>query len=679
MTEPTQVTCPSCSGTVPVATKAARTASCPYCQSTLIVNEAAIRVLGKMALLAETPSCLAVGWRARCLDREIMVLGRLQFRYQAGLWDEWWVRFEDDGSYAWISQDEDEYVLERPVAEARVPDYDSVRPGDRVAVGKSPFWVEEKDEAVMVGMQGELPREAAPENVMRYLELTNNKHHVTVEYFEDGPPEVFVGRRLHRKDLEALDAPPGAAAFGVPYSRPQMSRPAELAGPLAQGDEAAGEVIPSSKTLRPQSVTCTSCGGTVELRDAKGTAMVVCQYCGSGLDVSVPGTAKLLYEAEEKAEASVIPLGSKGRFKGAEWTVVGRVRYREDDFSGYWIWDEWQLHSPQKGYAFLALENGHWVFFEPLDYRVRIDPRTAQPKQPFSLHGQRFQVFERSRAVITYVEGELSWVARLGDKLGYMDAIRPPQMVSAEWTENELEWTVGRYVSRSEVAKAFELKTKQLPRPSGVAPAQPFERTKGQRIRAWSGLAVALFLVVMLVYSLIGGSGRQILDTGNIPSQQYLSDSGYVSEPVEVAEGSHICQLRAVSNQVNNSWVSLSIAVLDENEKVVLDADQTVEYYHGVQGGESWSEGSRKDSKLMRLEGPQTYRLNVFGECGTWSRIGGNRKTSRGPPVRLQLYREVLPSRYFLIGMILAVLYPIWEFGRQALFEARRWPSEEDD
>jgi predicted RNA-binding Zn-ribbon protein involved in translation (DUF1610 family) len=667
--EPQVVSCTSCGGEVPVATKAARVASCPYCENLLIVNEEAVRSLGKMALLAETPSCLAVGWRARCLGREIEVLGRIQYRYRSGLWDEWWVRFADDGSYGWISQDEGEYMLERPLPErVRAPEYDRARPGDRFSIGRQKLWVEEKDEAVMVGLQGELPRDVRPGGTMRYLDLTDNKRKVTFEYFADGSREGFVGQYLKPRDLIALDRDEEASA-GRAYPAPKLEHP--------PGKE-AGKVVRTEEGVRPQVIHCVSCGGSVELRDRQAAAMVVCQFCGSALDVSQPGSASLLYESEKRKLDAPLKIGARGRLQGAEWTVIGRVRYRELDPSGHYVWDEFQLFNPDGDYAFLALENGHWTLFKPLRRRLLFQPASARPKQKFVLDGQTFTVMERSRAEITYVEGELSWVARLGDQLGYMDAIRPPQMLSAEWTANEMEWSIGRYVPREEVARAFGLKTHQLPSPKGVAPAQPFGQSKDGWISAWSGLAVTLFLLLLAMVTWLSSRGEPVLSTGPIPSSAYLSESGHVSEPFEIPAGNHTCKLEAVARSVDNAWVALSVAVLDEEENVALDAEATVEYFHGVEGGESWSEGSREDYTLFRLTGPKTYRLNVFGSAGVWSQTGGDRQTHTGAPVELTLYRDVLPARYFLYAAVLAAIFPIWEFGRRVMFEARRWPSDDD-
>jgi hypothetical protein len=461
----------------------------------------------------------------------------------------------------------------------------------------------------------------------------------------------------------------GAEAVAV-YPGPKLECPPGKKG---------GKIVRSEEGLRPQAIHCPSCGGSVELRDSQGTAMVVCQFCGSGLDVSQPGAASLLYQSEKRKLGAPLQIGARGRLQGTEWTIVGRVRYRELDPSGVYVWDEFQLFNPEQGYAFLELENGHWGLSKPLRRRVLFQPATSAPKQTFLVDGQRFTVFERSRAEITYVEGELSWVARLGDQLGYMDAILPPQTASAEWTANEMEWSIGRYLPAEEVAQAFGLKRHQLPSPEGVAPAQPFKRGKDQLIAAFSSLGAALLLLVLGLMTWLTSGGEALVSTGPIPSSAYLSEAGYLSEPFEIPAGSHICKLAAAADSVNNSWVALSVAVLDEEENVLLDAEATVQYFHGVEGGESWSEGSRRDYTLFRLTGPKQYRLNVFGSAGVWSKSGGDRETSTGAPVELTLYRGVLPARYFFCAAVLAFIFPIWEFGRQGLFEARRWASEDDD
>ncbi len=659
------LTCPACGGTLDVTTGAARVAACPYCENVLIVNEAAIRALGKMALLAETPSCLAVGWPARCQGREIHVLGRIQFRYSAGIWDEWWIRFEDDGSYAWISQDEDEYTLEIPTVVQLQPErVAKLRPGDRVTVRRMALWVNEIDEAEVVGVQGELPVHATPHARMRYLDLTDNHHHVTIELFSDGTYQVFVGKHLPRGALvsDVAGADPNVQQH---YPPPQQTRP----------DDPAGAVVRTSEGLHPQAIQCLSCGGSLELRDAQGTALVICGYCGAALDLSLPGKPQLLRMEKQKKRKFPIEIGAKFRHHATEYTVLGILRYKQRDEGVDYFWTAFQLHHPEKGYTFLELEGGHWLFFTPLRHPPLKDPRKLSRGNTLTMDGQSYRVFESGSCVIDYVEGELSWVARIGDRLNFMDAVRPPFLVSAEWSANEMEWSLGEYLSPAQIAHGLSIPVGKLPSPRGVAPAQPFVRNRHRTMAAIAGSVVGCLLFVLTLYA-YSRSGVAVLADQTVTDTVYLSEQGYVSPPFQAPAGQHIYKLQAVSRSLDNQWVALSAAILDEQEKVVLDADATVEYYHGVEGGERWSEGSTRDYTLFRLPGPATYRINMFGEAGSWSSFGGDQTALSGPPVTVSLYRDVQPARYYLWGTVLALLFPAWEAARRILFHSRRWSDD---
>lgn len=657
------VNCPSCGGGVEVASKASRVAACPFCNSTLIVNADAIRALGKMALLAETPSCLAVGWPAQCLGRDIRVLGRLQYQYDAGLWDEWWVQFVDDGSYAWISQDEGEYTLEVALEGITAPTFEEVDPGDTFKLNGRRLRLMEKNSAVMAGMQGEIPLEAGPGKPMRYLDLAGKGVRATIEYFDDGSFQAYEGQALKPRDLQS-DLPSGLGGElpDLPHPPPTESGPAPI--------------IKAAAGLRPQTVSCPSCGGTVKLRDAAGSAMVVCEHCHGALDVSVEGKTELLYQAEKNHRSFPLPIGATGKLRGAEYTATGFVAYRQVEDGEIYDWTAMQLFNPEQGYAFLEVENGHWMLFKPLANPPGRDPRQLRARKTFSYLGQSYKVFERGTGKIHYVEGELSWVARVGDPVHYMDAIRPPYMLSAEWSAKELEWSLGEYVTPQEVAQAFKRPEIAKLKPRGVAPAQPFGETKGQRRRTWIGLAGAAALAALLLNAYLT-TGRYVASYSGITSQEYMSERGYLSEPFEIPAGTHTCKVTVTGNGLSNSWVSVSLAFLDEQEQILLDADATVERYSGTEGGERWSEGSGNDYTLVRLEGPKTYRLVVFGEAGVWSPSGGDRLASSGGSVNVQIERDVVPARFFLGGVLIAGAYPVLHLLRKFIFESSRWPSDD--
>jgi len=649
--------CPNCGGEVPIPVAAARTARCGYCDSALIVNEAAIRALGKMALLTDTPSCLAVGWHVKCLKRNAKVLGRVQYKNDNSIWDEWWIEFEDDGSTAWISQNEGTYVFEKPVkgSTEKLPKYDDVKPGDTVPIGKRQLQVNEKDIGKMVGLQGEVPFEASPDEVMRYLELADDRIKCTIEYFADGDIELFQGRYLKSRDLIAI---PQDGTEGPPplYGAPMLTQPGATKGDVAM----------ASDTVEIKPFSCPSCGGSVTLNDPNKSVMMMCNYCGSAIDVTVEGTPQLLYKSDQKKLFCAINVGDKGKLHGIEYTVIGRVRYKEDMY----FWDVLQLFNPVSGYAFLECSEGHWMFSRTLRSPIKFDPRYASPGQRVQYKGQTFKVFEKSTSHINYVEGELTWVARKNDVVHYMDAVAPPQMLSAEWTDKEMEWSLGSYVEKAELANAFKVDIKRFPKSSGVGAAQPFKISKDQKFRSTFGLVATLtMLVVGFMSYFLGESRKEVILTDTI-THTFKSEQGWISKPFTVPEGSHICELKIYNGRLSNSWVAFSVAILDENETVVLDADTEAEYYSGRDSDGAWTEGSRDDGTLLRLDGPHEYRLNVFGEAS------GN---GVGNDTQITVTRGVIPKRYFLVGFVLMGLYPAWQITRKGAFEKARWPSDDDD
>ena len=202
------INCPNCGGDVKLPVAAVPTASCAYCSSLLVVNEEAVRSLGQYALLTNPPSCLAVGWPGSLLKRHFTTMGRAQLSYKDGLWDEWWVAF-DQNYRAWISQDEGGYILEKPVnPEEPIPSYKSLSPGDVITIGGINLQVEEKREAELVGAQGALPCQVIPGEKFRFVELSDGEKKCTIEYFPDGSHEVFVGKTLGPEDLKSSPKPP---------------------------------------------------------------------------------------------------------------------------------------------------------------------------------------------------------------------------------------------------------------------------------------------------------------------------------------------------------------------------------------------------------------------------------------------------------------------------------------
>src|SRR5690606_26627918 len=122
---------------------------------------------------------------------------------------------------------------------------------------------------------------------------------------------------------------------------------------------------------------------------------------------------------------AVLKIGDQGKISGHVFTVIGRVIYEQHEGGYVYPWEEYQLYNPNHGYIFLSLEVGHWTLFRavPLS-RDLPDPREVGYKQSIRYKQGVFKAYEvNARAKIAYVEGELSWIARQGSKIYFMDAI----------------------------------------------------------------------------------------------------------------------------------------------------------------------------------------------------------------------------------------------------------------
>src|SRR5262249_39611030 len=141
-----------------------------------------------------------------------------------------------------------------------------------------------------------------------------------------------------------------------------------------------------------------------------------------------------------------------------------------------YFWEEYLLYNARQSFRWLVRSDNHWSFVEPLPPgKVQADPTRAH------YEGRTFKVFQKAPARVEAVLGEFYWKVHVEELVQSRDYVRPPQMLSREKTlhvgeqvgAEEISWSLGTYLPRGEVQKAFGLKD-PLPVPSTIAPNQPF-------------------------------------------------------------------------------------------------------------------------------------------------------------------------------------------------------------
>ena len=433
--------CPSCGAPVRSHSATSVTLVCGYCRSLLVRRDDSLTDSGRDSALLEDFSPLQIGTTGIFATRSFRIAGRLQVRYDAGMWNEWYLLFDDGGS-GWLSESGDLYSLTRPAdAPAALPAFDDIRAGfSLLDYGGRRFTAADVREITLseTAAEGELPFEVPARFDNRAADWRCENLFLTVDYSGGRQPEsaeVFFGRMV------ALDE------LALQHTR---SSDAIRAGAGRLKGERAGE-------------SCPNCGSPLEWPAGVSTTLL-CPSCGSDLDVSAGRAELIAANAMRRAqeESFTIPLGSVGRFQNGRYTLIGVVRWEEIDaqaaietLNGRKAravreggWTEYLLYSPQNGFYCLVEAEDGWSVSQTLRQwpNLSADGR-PQGLQPLYEYGGR----------VAYAAGAFYWHIRSGDTNFYRDYRQGKGKLSAELSSGELAWSRSSPISHREVAAAFNL------------------------------------------------------------------------------------------------------------------------------------------------------------------------------------------------------------------------------
>lgn len=686
--------CPSCGAEIAADRRFAKLVVCQFCESAVLLDEKAARVAGKMAVLAQTPSPFFVGGSGKLMNRQFQILGRVRYGYERGYWDEWYLAFED-GSTVWIGEDENNFMLESHDESEQAPiEYAEAYPGQTIQLGATTFHLDEKGIAICEGGEGQLPFPIVSGERVPFLDLSLSDRFATIEYdIEDTTARVFRGRRLDLSEVQMdMTAEEAGVTGGLKAERSAdddrrervvvsgdraksvncVCCGAPINVPANAGDSIACEYCGTEVDLTVRRVPCGGCDAMVAIHGREARS-VVCPQCHRLIDVSRSDPTTLELAAQVGKPPVPFTMGQKCKLRGVDYTVVGHIRFVEHDFEGTYRSDEFLLFNRDAGYGWIVLENGHFSISRELDDRpLGFEPRLAAPKQSLRFNGRKWKVFESGSTQVEWVDGELPWVAQIGDQNYYMDAVSPPFLLSAEWTESEMEWYEAEYVDSAEIAEAFGIGVDELPAPYGIAPNQPYARSLFRR-QAVGIMGVFAFLFgLAALYSLI----KPTREAGKMVVRPEQFAQEFVTQPFMIQEDDALCEA-TFHGDVNNSWEYLSVAVLNSDDEIVVDFSAELSYYHGYEGGESWSEGSRSDHIPFKLGKPGDYRLLVFGQANDGDTETPGDPVRCGVPVSITIREGITLTRYYLVFTMFCLAWVAFEVFRKFSFEARRWAESD--
>lgn len=619
--------CPSCGAPVQFKLGSSLIRVCEHCGVAVVRKGADVASYGKVAQLVPTPSVLALGLEGGYSGApRFTLVGRLQMDHGSGTWDEWLLAFSND-TWSWLSEAQGRFHYMGRAPLPPVPDFDDVKVGQTIDLGPGVFVVSEVRSARFASATGELPFDVKPGSTMNYVDLSGpGGQFATLDYGTGTEAEdLYIGREVTLEELGIKEVP----------------------------DEER------QKRATAGALSCPQCGGPVEIRVPDETQRVTCGYCGSLLDATRGGLSVL--EALGKVPLEpLIPLGSTGRFEGIDWTLIGLVE-RSVTYEGIrYPWFEYLLYAPRHGYRWLVDSKGHWSFVEPA-HAGDISAGTHGAWY----QGRAFKHFQGGHAHVDHVIGEFYWAVARGNVTETADYIDPPHMLSKEADGAEITWSRGTYRTPEEVAAAFGIDPATMPRPIGVGAHQPSPYAVG-------GLFVTAILASVFAFVLFLGlyaAGRQThsetfdLGPGLLPG---TPESAVFTRPFLVDRRGNVRV--QVTSPVNNSWLYVDGALINEDTGELQEFDVEVSYYYGSEGGESWSEGGQSGSAFLPAVTPGTYMLRLAPQ---WQ-MG-----LMPPRYQVTVTSRVPRFRYFLLLVMGLFAWPAVVAWRAMRFAAARW-SESD-
>jgi hypothetical protein len=640
-------------------------AVCSYCKALAARRDRDPELLGKVADLVDTGSPLGLGATGTYAGRAFSLAGRVQLKHPlGGVWDEWYLAL-DDGRWGWLAEAQGRFYLTFTQApHGTLPRAESLQAGGIADLGPDGLWtVGELSDATFHSAEGEIPWAVEPGATYRFADLSGKNGAFATLDFSEEPPLFFLGREIPLADLHLQGG---------------TRKPTKLG---AQG------------------LNCPKCGGALALHAPDQTQRVGCPSCGSLLSAE-NGKLAFLKSLKQPHQDVVIPLGAEGTLKGEKVTCIGQLRRTCTIEGTAYPWTEYLLLDSQHGFKWLVASDGHWSLATAVAPGEM--PPAAEGQKNLSALGASWRRFQDVKAVVEGVWGEFYWTVEQGEKVQVSEFVAPPRSLTRERQAHkgggeEVNWSLSTYLEPSEVWSAFKLEGAP-PSPQGVASFQPnpHKAALAQSL-LWIVGALGLLLLIVMYESITHRNVelfRQRLDLFELarvdpataqaprksipsrrpapakaalptePSKEEPQEPVYFSSPIEIKDG-HKNLAVTLSSPVNNDWIELEGALVSETTGVAELFLVASSYYHGVDGGESWTEGGQTDTVFLSAVPPGSYVLRLAPQ---WN--------GKVPPVRsidVVLRQGVMRWLYPGLALLAILLVPLVMLFPMLAFEGRRW------
>ena len=198
----TAVTCPACGAPVNLRSSSTVQTVCEYCRSILVRHDVNLDKVGQAAGVPEEASPIQLGTEGIFRNRSFVVVGRINYEYELGGWNEWHLVF-NDGDSGWLSDAQLDYAVTVKVdAPKPLPRRSEINRGMTFEWKGGRYEVTTKTLARYRTVEGELPFEYWGKDTVPFIDLrTRDARFATIDYSEE-PPLLFLGEAVEFEDLK---------------------------------------------------------------------------------------------------------------------------------------------------------------------------------------------------------------------------------------------------------------------------------------------------------------------------------------------------------------------------------------------------------------------------------------------------------------------------------------------
>ena len=414
------VSCPSCGAQVQFRSHASVVAVCEFCRATVMKDADAVKDLGKMSSVLEDFTRIQIGTAGVLWGRNFTVVGRIQLRYSAGMWNEWFLLFDDAGT-CWLGDSSGLYTVTiEAKAEGALPAFESIEPGQLYVIAGERYTASEKRSAECIGGQGELPFRVGEGWQARVADFRAGPAFVTLDYSDSDTPVRYNGVSVTLDDMKC-----------------QLLRDDE------QIKESAGKYRGKLDALE-----CPSCGTAIKYLPGVTTSLV-CPSCQAQLDAAGP-QAQILAQGEKVERVrTTIPLGAIAKVDGADHQAIG-VMVRADDEGT--AWTEYLLYNTRSAFFWLVETDEGWSRSNVMSSWPSWQSTAADHAEVGDASYKKLYDYP---ATVKFAAGAFNWRVAAGDVVHVFEFQSGQARLAAELTSEELTWSRSTPVAFDQVKTWF--------------------------------------------------------------------------------------------------------------------------------------------------------------------------------------------------------------------------------